>query len=86
VNPEGTLIATCSISGTRIKIFSAEDGALLQELRRGSTHALVTSIVFHPNLSLIACSSNKSTIHMYEIKTSIEKSHGGPDKNTGGNN
>jgi WD40 repeat protein len=73
VNPDGTLIASCSAKGHRIKIFSADGGDMLQELRRGSTSALLTSIIFHPNLNLIACCSNKASIHIYEIKKSIEK-------------
>jgi WD40 repeat protein len=73
VNSEGTLIATASIQGTLIKIFNAEEGELLQELRRGSGKAFITSIVFHPNLNLIACTSNRTSIHLFEIKKSIEK-------------
>ena len=73
VNSEGTLIATASINGTIIKIFNAEEGELLQELRRGSGKAMITSIVFHPLLNLIACTSNRASIHLFEIKKSIEK-------------
>lgn len=74
MNPDGTLVATSSVSGTRIKIWSVESGQLLQELRRGSTHALVTGIVFHPSLNVIAACSDKSTVHIFEFKMSVEKS------------
>ena len=73
VNSEGTLIATASTKGTIIRIFSAEEGVLLQELRRGSGKALITSIIFHPSMNMIACTSNKSSIHLFEIKKSVEK-------------
>lgn len=73
VNAEGTLIATASVKGTLIKIFSAEEGELLQELRRGAGKASLTSIVFHPTMNLIACTSNRTSIHLFEIKKSIEK-------------
>jgi WD repeat-containing protein 45 len=73
VNPEGTLIASASTKGTIIRIFSAEEGDLLQELRRGSGKALITSIIFHPTLNMIACTSNRSSVHLFEIKKSIEK-------------
>jgi len=73
VNSEGTLIATASTKGTIIRIFSSEEGVLLQELRRGSGKALITSLTFHPSLNLIACTSNRSSIHLFEIKKSIEK-------------
>ena len=70
VNADGTLVASASTRGTIIRIFSAEDGKCLQELRRGSAKAFITSIVFHPTLHLIACTSNKSSIHLFEIKKS----------------
>lgn len=70
VNSEGTLIASASIRGTIIRIFSAEDGKCLQELRRGSGKAFITSIIFHPTSHLIACTSNKSSIHLFSINKS----------------
>jgi WD40 repeat protein len=73
VNGEGTLIATASIRGTIIRIFSAEEGVLLQELRRGSGKAFITSLNFHPSMNMIACTSNRSSIHLFEIKKSVEK-------------
>jgi WD40 repeat protein len=73
VNPEGTLIASASQKGTIIRIFSADGGEKLQELRRGSDSAIISSIVFHPTLHLIAVTSDKSSIHLFEIKKSIEK-------------
>ena len=73
VNADGTLIATASIRGTIIRIFSAEEGQLLQELRRGSSKAFITSLNFHPSMNMIACTSNRSSIHLFEIKKSVEK-------------
>jgi WD40 repeat protein len=67
------LIASASQKGTVIKIFSADGGELLQNLRRGSKGATITSIVFHPSLHIIACTSDRSSIHLFEIKKSIEK-------------
>ena len=72
VNSEGTLVASASIRGTIIRVFSAEDGKCLQELRRGSGKAFITSIIFHPSLHLIACTSNKSSIHLFEISKSTK--------------
>ena len=72
LNSEGTLIASASIKGTVIRIFGTEEGEPLQELRRGSGKAFITSIVFHPTLNLIACTSNRTSIHLFEIKKSID--------------
>lgn len=95
VNAEGTLIASASTKGTIIRIFSAEEGVLLQELRRGSGKALITSIIFHPTINMIASTSNKSSVHLFEIKKSVEKciegkqvgfSNGDSHKNPDGEN
>jgi hypothetical protein len=40
-------------------------------LRRGSGKAFITSIVFHPTMNLIACTSNRTSIHLFEIKKPI---------------
>ena len=42
-------------------------------MRRGSGNATILDIVFHPSLHILACTSNKSSIHIFEIKESIEK-------------
>ena len=95
VNPDGTLIASASQKGTVIKIFSADGGETLQHLRRGSGTATITSIVFHPSLHIVACTSDRSSIHLFEIKHSVEqciklKQYGfsteDADRNTGGDN
>ena len=72
LNSEGTLLACASIKGTIIRIFSSEEGVPLQELRRGSGKAFITSIIFHPTLNLIACTSNRTSIHLFEIKKGAE--------------
>ena len=76
LNAEGALLACASTAGTVIKIFSSEEGVPLQELRRGSAKALITNIVFHPTQNLIACCSNKTSIHLFEIKKSSDSGDG----------
>ena len=49
INPEGTLIATASMRGHIIKIFTSDGGDVVQELKRGNSKAVITSIVFHPS-------------------------------------
>ena len=73
VNPDGTLIASASQKGTVINIFGADGGETLQTLRRGSGNAIINDIVFHPTLHIIACTSNKTSIHIFEIKEAIQK-------------
>jgi hypothetical protein len=42
VNAAGTLIATASIKGTKLKVFSSVTGETLHTLRRGTSNALIT--------------------------------------------
>ena len=73
VNPEGTLIASASARGHIIKIYSTDGGEVVQELKRGNSKAEITQIVFHPTQYILACSSSKSSIHIFEIKKAVEK-------------
>lgn len=73
VNSEGTLIASASTKGTLIRILSVEGGEQLQELRRGSGKANINYLIFHPTLNLLACCSDRKSVHVFEIKKSVEK-------------
>lgn len=75
VNPDCTLIASASKAGTVIRITCVSTGEVLQELRRGSGHAQVQNIVFHPYLNLLVANSDRKSCHVFEIKKSIEKSN-----------
>jgi len=67
MNNDGSLLATTSEKGKIIRIFRTEDGEYLHELRRGSDKAEIYSISFNYNSKLIACSSSKSTIHVFSL-------------------
>jgi WD repeat-containing protein 45 len=67
LNFTGNLLATASDKGTLIRIFSTEDGAPLQEVRRGSDKAEIYSITFDKHSNWIACSSDKGTIHIFKV-------------------
>lgn len=73
VNPDGTLLASASSRGHIIKLFSTDGGDCVQELKRGNSKADIRSIVFHPTLHLIACTSSKSSIHIFEFNKAIDK-------------
>lgn len=73
VSAQGTLIASASQKGTLIKIFSADGGEFLQQVRRGTGSTEITDLAFHPTLNLIACTSAKPSIHIFEFSKSIEK-------------
>ena len=67
MNYDGSLIASASERGTIIKIFKSKDGSLLQELRRGTEPAEIYSLAFDFKSRFIACSSNKGTVHIFNI-------------------
>ena len=73
VNNDGTLIASASIRGHIIKIFSTDGGDLVQELKRGNSKADIGDLVFHPSSHIIACTSSNKSIHMFEISKAVDK-------------
>ena len=73
VNPDGTLIASASERGHIIKIYSTDGGEVVQELKRGNSKAAIETILFHPNRYLLACTSTKASVHIFEISKAVEK-------------
>ena len=55
MNYDGSLVASSSERGTIIKIFRTKDGALIQELRRGTEAAEIYSLAFDLKSLYIAC-------------------------------
>jgi WD40 repeat protein len=73
MNVEGTLVASASEKGTIIKIFRVKDCSLIQELRRGTTISEIYSLCFDFKSLYLACSSNKGTVHIFNIKNDENK-------------
>lgn len=67
MNNNGTKVATASEKGTLIRVFDAQSGQLLQELRRGAERAIIHCITFNATSSFLACSSDKGTIHVFSL-------------------
>lgn len=76
LNADGTRIATASEKGTLIRIFNTVTGEPLQELRRGADKADIYSLSFHKTSEWLAVSSDKGTVHVFNIKKSKPKSAG----------
>lgn len=68
INAEGTLVATTSQKGTLVRIFDATKATSLLQLRRGTDTAVINSINFNKDSSLICVSSDKGTIHVFHVK------------------
>lgn len=74
LNRSGTLIASASETGTLIRIHSTNTTALLYEFRRGLDRAIITSMEFSPDDSKLAVLSDKNTLHVFNISSSVDPS------------
>ncbi|KAL5227930.1 hypothetical protein ABZP36_016195 [Zizania latifolia] len=71
LSQDGRLIATASSKGTLVRIYNAAEGNLLQEVRRGADRAEIYSLAFSNNLQYLAVSSDKGTIHVFNLKINV---------------
>jgi WD repeat-containing protein 45 len=83
LSPDGELLATASemvssrehkrlffanySKGTLIRVFATSNCAKLVELRRGIDPATVFSLGFSPSGTMLACTSDKSTLHIFDV-------------------
>ncbi|KAJ9664329.1 Phosphatidylinositol 3,5-bisphosphate-binding protein [Neophaeococcomyces mojaviensis] len=67
LSSDGTLLASASETGTLIRVFSTQNCAKLAELRRGVDPAFIFSIAISPDTSLLAVTSDKSTLHVFDL-------------------
>ncbi|KAF3935997.1 hypothetical protein ABW20_dc0108413 [Dactylellina cionopaga] len=67
LSPNGELLATASENGTLIRIFSTSSSAIVTELRRGIDKALIYSMTFSPSSKRLAVTSDKGTLHIFDV-------------------
>ncbi|KAL7948498.1 WD40-repeat-containing domain protein [Trichoderma barbatum] len=67
LSSDGELLASASETGTLIRVYSTSNCARLAELRRGIDPATIYSLAFSPSGSLLACTSDKSTLHIFDV-------------------
>ena len=56
-----------SPQGTLIRVFSTHNGAKIAERRRGAETATIYSLRFSPSGALIACTSDKGSLHIFDV-------------------
>lgn len=61
------LIATASEKGTIIRVFNTITAGKIAEFRRGVDPAIVFSLAFSPDNSFLAATSDKGTLHVFQI-------------------
>lgn len=67
LSQDETLLATASETGTLIRVFSTTNCAKLAELRRGVDPAFIFSIAISPDSTTLAVTSDKSTLHVFDL-------------------
>lgn len=56
-----------------IRVFNAEDGSFLQEVRRGSEKAEIYYISFDATSTFFCVSSDRGTVHIFSLATAQKK-------------
>ncbi|KAL1998773.1 hypothetical protein VTN02DRAFT_5597 [Thermoascus thermophilus] len=67
LSPDGEVLATASEVGTLIRVFSTSNCAKIAELRRGVDHAVIFSLGISPSNTMLAVTSDKSTLHVFDL-------------------
>ncbi|PYH88321.1 SVP1-like protein 2 [Aspergillus ellipticus CBS 707.79] len=67
LSPDGQVLATASEAGTLVRVFSTANCTKIAELRRGVDHAVIFSIAISPSNLLLAVTSDKSTLHVFDL-------------------
>ncbi|PIN18082.1 putative WD40 repeat protein [Handroanthus impetiginosus] len=85
LSQDGNLLATASSKGTLVRIYNTHDGSLLQEVRRGADRAEIYSLAFSPTAHWLAVSSDKGTVHVFNLKVNsgnaASERSSSPDRN-----
>ncbi|PKY06672.1 YVTN repeat-like/Quino protein amine dehydrogenase [Aspergillus campestris IBT 28561] len=67
LSPDGEVLATASEAGTLIRVFATANCTKMAELRRGVDHAVIFSLGISPSSNLLAVTSDKSTLHVFDL-------------------
>lgn len=70
----GQFLATASVTGTLLRVFSLETRTAVHEFRRGLDKATIYSLAFSPSDQL-ACLSDKKTLHVYDLHSDVNRRH-----------
>lgn len=75
VSEDGSVVVTASMKGTLIRAFDTASLDQLGEFRRGVDTAVTTSLAISPGNRWLACTSDKGTLHVFDMKPG---GHAGP--------
>ena len=69
ISRDSVYLATASENGRIVRIWSVSDGARVIEFRRGIDSAKIFSMAFSPSSNMLAVTSDKSTLHIFDLGT-----------------
>lgn len=67
ISRNGDLVATASEQGTLVRLWSFPSCTKVAELRRGVDPAAIFSLSFSPSGAILAVTSDKSTLHIFDL-------------------
>jgi hypothetical protein len=76
---DGTKLATASVKGTVIRIWDVQSATCQQEFRRGVERATITCLAWSWDDAWLACTSDKGTAHVFQVKSDGPASDKGPN-------
>lgn len=68
LSDDGKIVATASVQGTLLRVFDTTTLDQIAEFRRGMDHAIIYSLAISPGNRFIACTSDKGTLHVFDLK------------------
>ncbi|GAA6007650.1 hypothetical protein JCM11491_003912 [Sporobolomyces phaffii] len=71
--PNGSVLATTSKHGTLVRVWDPATSRLVKELRRGTDTADIFGLSFRPDGGAIAVSSDKGTVHVWDLESSSSR-------------
>jgi len=72
LNQSGTKLATASAKGTIVRVFDTTTEKRIAEYRRGSQEAVINSISFNKESTMLCVASSTGTIHIYSCDEKLE--------------
>ena len=81
LSADDSRIATASEAGTLVRIWSFPSCTKLHELRRGVDPAVILGLAFSPSGTTVAVSSDKGTLHVFDLETTAQRGNVSPDRN-----
>ena len=73
INRNGTLLASSSENGTKIRLFNLQDGENISIFKRGTKSVSMKCITFASNNIFFGCISDVGTIHIFSIYNITKK-------------